>query len=333
MFRSFNNVRRLLFAVLIFFAVAARAELIDRIVAVVNDDIITISDMDKYMDHLRSGGLTDDLLIPDETTKQALLKDRDQLLQKMIDEKVIDSQVKKENLSVPIERVEQEIRTIAKRNNVSRDELKSALKERGIEFSVYQDFIKTGLERQSLVEKAITSRIKISEDDVISAYAVAHGNSGEQAFEYTLAHIYFNEAKDKGKGGDTATKARAEKVLSRLKQGAGYDQMAAEYSEDPSFESGGLLGVFKTGEMQKGLEQTVQKLSAGEVSGVLPTQGGYQIIKVLKKKVIPDPRTEKEREKIRAELYEKTYKKQFKAWLELLRQDAFIRINAANGGK
>ena len=327
----FGNFRRLLFTAFILFTITAKSELVDRIVAVVNDDIITMSDMDKFVERIKSGGLTDDLLIPDEATKQTLLKDRDQLLQKMIDEKVIDSQVKKENLSVPIERVEQEIRTIAKRNNVSRDELKSALKERGIDFSSYQDFIKTGLERQSLVEKSITSKIKISEDDVVSAYATAHGNAGEQAFEYTLAHIYFSVAKDKGK--TAATRARAEKVLARLKEGAGYDQMAAEYSEDPSFESGGLLGVFKTGEMQKDLEQTVQKLSAGEFSNVLPTQGGFQIIKVLKKKVIPDPRTEKEREKIRAELYEKTYKKQFKSWLELLRQDAFIRINTLPGGK
>jgi peptidyl-prolyl cis-trans isomerase SurA len=302
----------------------AHAELIERIVAIVNDDIITLTDMTKFSDRLKSGGPADDLLIPDEAARQAVLKDRELLLQKMIDEKILDSEVKRQNLSVPIERVEQEIRNIAKRNNVSRDELKAALQERGVNFSQYQDFIKTGLERQSLIEKAITSRIKISEDDVVAAYASTQGQSTDQAFEYTLAHILFLN----DKGGAEGAKARAENALKKLKEGASFEKTASEVSEDPGFENGGLLGTFKTGELNKDLEQVVQKLAPGEFSEPIPTRGGVQIVRVLKKRLIPDPRLEKEKEKIRASLYEAAYKKQFQTWLEQLRQDAFIRINS-----
>ncbi len=303
---------------------SAQAEIVERIVAIVNDDLITQTDVTKYADRLRTGGLTDDLLIPDEATKEALLKDREKLLQKLIDEKVIDSEVKKQGLAVPIERVEQEIRAIAKRNNVNRDELKAALQERGVSFSQYQDFIKTGLERQSLIEKAITSRIKISEDDVIAAYSTAKGGIKDQAYEYTLSHIYFQNEK----GGPAAAKARAEQALKRLNDGGNFEKLAPELSEDPAFEQGGLLGVFKTGELQKELETAVQKLNAGENSGVLPTRGGFHIVKVTKKRLIADPRTEKDREQIRASLYEQAYKKQFQSWLEQIRQEAFVRINA-----
>jgi peptidyl-prolyl cis-trans isomerase SurA len=313
----------LIAALLVGSTIFAQAETVDRIVAIVNDEIITLSDMSKFASRLKTGGLTDDLLIPDEATKDGVLKDEDKLLQKMIDEKILDSQVKKENLSVAIERVEQEIRSIAKRNNVTRDELKAALQERGINFSQYQDFIKTGLERQSLIEKAITSRIKISEDDVATAYATAHGESGDQAFEYTISQILFANSK----GGKQSAHKRAEAALKRLHEGANFEKLSAETSEDPSYEQGGLLGVFKTGELQKDLEAVVSKLNAGEYSGVLPTQDGFHIVRVDKKHLIADPRTEKEREKIRASLYEKTYKKQFQTWLENLRQDAFIRIN------
>lgn len=310
-----------LFAIVL--AGSARAETVERIVAIVNDDIVTMSDMDKYAERLKSGGLVDDMLIPDEATKNLLMKDREKLLQKMIEERVIDSEVKKQNLSVPIERVESEIRSIAKKNNVSRDELKAALQERGINFSQYQDFIKTGLERQSLIEKAITQKIKISEDDVLSAYTSAHGPSSDQAFEFTISHIFFlNE-----KGGAAAAKERADKVHKKLRDGADFEKTAADTSEDPGFEQGGLLGVFKTGELQKDLESAVSKLSPGEFTGVLPTRGGYHIVKLNKRKIISDPRTEKERDKIRAQLYERAFKKQFQSWLEQLRQDAFVRIN------
>ena len=305
------------------FAFTARAELVERIVAIVNDEIVTLSDMKKFEDRLRSGGLTDDLLIPDQAAKEAVLKDREKLLQKMIDEKIIDSEVKKQNMSVTIEKVEQEIRNIAKRNNVGRDELKAALKERGIEFSQYQDFIKTGLERQGLIEKSITSRIKISEDDVLAAYAASGGSNTEQAFEYTLAHVMFLSSK----GGENAAKERAAQALKRLREGVAFDKLAAETSEDPGFEPGGVLGVFKTGELQKDLEGAVHKLGAGEYSNVIPTRGGFHIVRVVRKKLIADPRTEKDRERIRAELYEKAYKKQLQSWLEQLRQDAFLRIN------
>jgi peptidyl-prolyl cis-trans isomerase SurA len=302
----------------------AKAEIVERIVAIVNDEIITQTDLSKYIDRLKSGGLTDDLLIPDDATKQEMIKDRSKLLQKMIDEKIIDSEVKRQNLSIPIERVEQEIRTIAKRNNVGREELKAALAERGIAFSAYQDFIKTGLERQSLIEKAITSRIKISEDDVLAAFATNRKGEGDQAYEFTLAQVYFSNEKP---GGAPAAKARAEKSLKRLRAGDSFDRVAAEDTEDTGFEPGGALGVFRTGELQKDLERTVQKLAANEFTDVMPTAGGYHIVKVNKKRLIADPRTEKEREKIRAELYEKAYKRQFSSWLEQLRSEAFIRIN------
>ncbi len=326
--RTKNRARRLSLVACFAFVAAgfvsfAHGDIVERIVAIVNDEIVTLTDLNKYADRLRSGGLVDDLLVPDDATRESLLKDREKLLNKMIDEKVIDSEVKKQNLAVPIERVEQEIRAIAKKNNVSRDELKSALQERGISFSQYQDFIKTGLERQSLIEKAITSRIKLSEDDVMAAYTSSNGASTEQAYEYTLSHIYFQSQK----GGPAAAKNRAEQVLKKLREGANFESLAAEASEDTAFEQGGLLGIFKTGELQKDLEDVVKKLNTGEFTGVLPTHGGFHITRVNKKRLIPDPRTEKDREKIRASLYEKAYKKQFQSWLEQLRQDAFIRIN------
>ncbi len=300
------------------------AEIVEKIVAVVNDEIITLSDVNKFTERLKSGGLTDELLIPDEATKEAVMKSPDLLLQKLIDEKVMDSHVKKEGLSVTMDRVEQEIRNVAKRNNVSRDELKAALQERGVNFSQYQDFIKTGLERQGLIEKSVTSRIKVSEDDVISALAAAHGGLSDQAYEYTIAHIFFSSKKS---GGVNAARTRAEAALKKLKDGGNFDQVASATSEDPNFEDGGMLGVFKSGEMQPELESVVSGLNAGDYTGVLPSRDGFHIVRLVKKHAIPDPRTEKEREKIRASLYEKAYKKQLNSWLELLRQDAFIRIN------
>ncbi len=301
----------------------SRAEIVEKVVAIVNDEPITLSDMKKFEEYLRKEALVDDLLVPDEATARALLKDRNQLLQKMIDEKLIDSEVKKQKISIPIEKVEQEIRATERSNGLSRNEMKTALQKRGITFSEFQDFTRKKLERQTLIQNAVLSRVKISEDDVLAEYIARHGSSENQAFEYTISHIFFRA----GPSGGALARSRAESAYKRLKNGESFEKLAAELSEDPAFEEGGLLGVFKTGELQKNLESVLKKMNPGEYTEVLPASGGYHIVKLNKKRLIPDPRTEKERAQIRAELYENAYKRQFRSWLDQLRQEAFIRIN------
>ncbi len=311
------------FLILLFVGPISFAEIIERIVAVINDEIITMTDLDKYIDKLKSGGLTDDLLIPNDSVKQELMKDKKKLLQTMIDEKIIDSEVKRQKLEVPIERVEQEIRSIAKRNDISRDDLKKAVEEKGIKFSQYQDFIKSGLERHALIDRAILSKIKISEDDVLAQYSTVHGEAADQSFEYTVAHILFLIEK----GGVQKAQERAALVLGKLKAGEDFDKLASEYSEDPNFSSGGLLGTFKSGEFSKELEQVVQKMAVSDTSRIVQTKAGLHILKLVKRKLVPDPKLEKAKDEIRGQLYDKAYKKQFQAWLEQVRNEAFIRIN------
>lgn len=301
----------------------ASGEVVERIVAIVNNEIITQTDISKYVERLKSGGLTDDLLIPDESTKQAVLADREKLLQKMIDERLIDSEVKRQNLQVPIERVEQEVRMIAKRNGISRDQLQEAITSRGVSFSQYQDFLKTGLERQALIEKAVTSKIKLSEQDALNYYAQTNSGSSNQVFEYTLAHALFL----KEKGGPAAARQKADLFLRRLKEGGNFEKLAGEMSEDPNFEAGGLLGTFKSGEFVPELERAARTLNTGDVSEAVETASGFHVLKVLGKKLVPDPKFEQQKERIHQALYEQAYKRQLQSWLDQLRADAFIRIN------
>lgn len=308
----------------VFASAAFTGELVDEIAVIVNEEIIALSDVAEFQNRLRTGGLVDDQLVPDEKTKEALLKDRELVIKKLIDARLIDAEVKKQGLTVPIERVEQEVRTIASRNKMQRDDLKNALLEKGISFAVYQDFIKTGLERQSLVEKSVTSKIKISEDDVLAAM-IAKGRASEsQAFEYSIAHIYFLSSKN---GGVEGARARAQQAIAKLKEGVPFDRVAADFSEDPNFDVGGVLGTFKTGELAKDLEAAIAKLTPGEWTQPLPTAGGVHVVRLIKRRLIPDPSTEKEKDKVRAELGESRFRRQYEIWLELLRSEASIRIN------
>jgi peptidyl-prolyl cis-trans isomerase SurA len=316
------NIKSVLAIVLLISSIAASAKVVDKIVAIVNDQVITLTDMEKYRKRLQGGGLVDDALVRLNDTA-TVLKDKNALLQQLINERILDSEVKKKGLEVTIERVEQEIRNIARNNNIDRNQLKTALQAKGVTMSQYQDFIKTSLERQALVEKEVSSKIRISDEDVSSYYLSKKGPSSSQVFEYTLAHILFNPKN----GGEAGAMSRAMAVEEKLKTGQSFEKLAEQFSEDSNFSKGGLLGTFKAGEMLKELDEAVRNVAVGDVSRPVKTRMGIHIIKVLKRTLVSDPKLEEEKEEIRKSLYGDAFKRQFKLWLSQRRDESFIRIN------
>ena len=313
-------MKLLVFVLLIISSTFSYAETVDKIVAIVNDEILTQQDIENYRKQLQRGKFIDDLLITD---KNKLLKDRAALIDHMINERLIDSEVKRQDLSVTVEKVDQEVKKIADGNRMSRGELISALKKEGISFSDYQNFLKQRLERQALIQKTISSKIKITDDEIQNYYMNNYKGNNVTSYEYSLAHILFLP-----KGGDKeGAKARAEAVLGRLNAGESFDSLASQNSEDPNFSNGGFLGNFKSGEFLKDLENAVLNLSPGETSRVVPTKFGYHIVKLISKKIVKDPVFESKKKEIQNILYEKAFAQQFKFWIEERKLGSFIKIN------
>jgi len=308
------------FCIMQLFTPISSADVVERVLAIVNNKPITLTEFNDFKQRLQSEGLLDEALLK-LRSPQKILSSRKATLNHLIDEKLLDHAVEAQNLSVPFERVEKEIRSIAQQNGITRKQLKQALAERGVKFSEYQDFIKTSLERKSLIEKEITSKIKISEDDISSYYISTHGAGDADAFEYTLSHIFF-----KKNDHNAEKKQKAHSVLKKLTTKP-FEEMAEKFSEDPNYSQGGLLGTFKDGEMVPALEQAVAPLEKGEITGVVETQSGFHIIKVLNKKLIENPKIKKQKQQIRQRLLARAFKNQLERWLEEKRQDAFIRIN------
>lgn len=294
-------------------------ELIDGILVTVNNEAILESDLRTFSQRLSKNGMVDDLLLGDKRIED-LKKNRKDQLEYLVSEKILDSEVKRLNLNVTFERVEQEIREVAKRNGMSRADLVTALQHQGVQISDYQNFIKNKIERMSLLEQEITSKIRVSDEDILAVYA-KRAKSDASASEFTVAHIFFSAKK----GGFEGAQERAQNVLKKLNQGQSFESLAEQHSEDSNFTTGGLLGTFRTGEINKEIEDGISNLSPGQASGLVKAKGGYHILKLVSRKVTTDPRFEKEKEKIRAELLEKAFQKQFRSWLEQKKEEAFVR--------
>lgn len=297
------------------------AKLVDRIVATVNGELITASDLNAFKVQLRRGQFADDLIIKD---KKPLLKSQKKLLEALINQKLIDSEVKKQNLTISSEQVDAEIRSLTKRNSMTQRQFRRFLRKQGFRFSEYKKFIKQQLERRSLIERFISSKIKISDSDIASYYIEHYGSGKNETFEYRIAHILFLP-----KGGNVkAAKARATAVLEKLKSGKeSFNDLAAQHSEDPTFSPGGLLGEFKSGESLSSIDKAISPMRINETSNIVRSRVGFHILKLLDKKLVSSPGFEKEKNQIRNLLYQQSLEQHFSLWLEQKKSDAFININ------
>ncbi|WP_413583043.1 peptidylprolyl isomerase [Bdellovibrio sp. HCB288] len=310
----------LLFSLLV--AVPVKAEVVEKTLAVVNNEIILESDLKELQSRISKPGMVDDALLDGKSVEE-LKKDRKAQMDYLINEKIIFSEIKRLNLSVTNARVEQDFKEMAKRNNVSEAELGSILKGQGVDVNEYKVFLKDKIEKSNLMDTEIISKLRISDEDALNEYLKSNPKNKPSIDEFSVSHIFFNPKK----GGAEAAFKRAENVLSKLRSGENFETLAQQFSEDPNFSSGGALGTFKSGEFMPEVEEAIAGLTVGETTGVIKSRMGYHIAKLTGRKLTSDPNFEKQKDRIKAQLMETSFKRQLRLWLQNKRDDAFIRIN------
>lgn len=306
----------------LFLAFSAHAEVVEKTVAIVNNEVILESDFKDLQKMVGKPGLIDEGLLFG-TPVNKLKTDRKAQLDYLINTKIIDSEIKRLNLSVTQDRVNSELRDTAKRNRISEAEMIKEIQKQGLSESEYRAFIKEKLEKESLMGQEIISKLRVSDEDAMNEYLKTHPNSQSSIDEFSVAHIFF----DPKKGGAEAAYQRAETVLSKLRQGGNFETLAQQYSEDPNFSSGGNLGTFKSGDFLPEIENAISSLRPGETTPIVKSRMGYHIVKLTSKKLTTDPRFERAKEGIKSQLLEKNFSRQLKLWLQGKKDEAFIRIN------
>ncbi len=291
-----------------FFSLAFSQNLIDRIYATVNDEVITTSDLDTYQKQLQGRLLYEDLLFSDDAAIEAATKDRKILIDKVINEKIIDSEAKKLGINVAEDRVLKEIAAKGGEKHLS-----SLLAQKNLTIKDYKGFLKRSLARREVINYYVGSKIKISDDDILDFYSSqTKGTSAGQGFEYNLSHILFT------------SEQKAREAQRMIAEGQAFSAVHNKYnpkSKDDSF------GVFKSGEMQPAIENSISKLKANETSQVVQSPLGFHIFKLNQKKIVNNPDFERRRQQIFQILFTKNYKEQLDYWIHQKRRMAVVKVN------
>ena len=308
------------------FSVAAPAkELVNRILVTVNSEIILQSDLKKLQARLNKQGSIDETLLLGEPLSSLKNNEKAQL-EFLIREKLVESEIKRQNLSVTDERVDNELSQMAKKNQMTNPEFAKVLAKQGYTTEEYKEVLKARIERQSFFESEIVSKLRITDEDAYGEYQSKNPGHKPSTSEFSIAQIFFSPAK----GSASAALARAQAALVRIHAGESFEDIANRFNETPGAAKDGYLGAFRAGEFLPEIEKVVNTLQPNEVSDVVKSSAGFHIVKVLSKKTILDPSFVKVKELIKASLVEKNFQRQLKNWFESKKQDAYIKIQSPN---
>jgi peptidyl-prolyl cis-trans isomerase SurA len=296
-------------------------EVLDEIVAKVNTEIITLSDLEKELVALRaalSEQITNPQMLEREYENRRRARLKEMIENRMMIQKAeeigitagIDTEVNayleewRRQTGIPtLEMLDQELRKIG-----------SSLMER-------RDMIKQRMIVDNLVHHFVSSKITLLTSEIEAYYQKNRDRFAEPA-EVELAEVLFlTEGKSRAE-----VRAKAEEALGKLQSGVDFQQVAREYSDGPTAARGGGIGTFRQGSMAAKLEEHVFNTEEGRFTGVLEFDFGFQIVKVLDKKPAAYKPLEEVRPLIQSELYQQKGEPELQRFVEDLRQQSFIYI-------
>jgi len=308
------------------FSIHAQAEepiIVDRIVAVVNDEIITLYDLNEtlkpYEKNIQALGYSP------EKVRETLFKLRADLLNKLVDEKLTDQQIKKNNLTISTQEIDMTIERIKENRSYTDEDLRAGLAEQGLTIEEYRENLKKRLLRGKLVTREVKSKIVITGAE-IEKYYNEHIEKYAAETKYHLWNIFIRFSQMTDESLKQIAFGKMETVLSQLKQGQAFESLAAEAPDSPQSPQGTDLGLYRLDELSPQLRNVVKDMKAGEYSSILETDSGYQIIYV-QKVLVADSKTFSDVEtEIEDVLYNEAIDNRYNTWLSELRKRSHIKI-------
>ncbi len=297
-------------------------EVVDAIVAIVNDDIITISDYmiehDTIYELLRSQ-------LKGEDFKQQYELEKKGLLERMITERLLLQEAMRQDLRSTAN-IDEQIRilidNIKTQYNIESDEdFKRMMAQQGIDYASWIDQQEKNILQQALIFNEVGRSIAIDETDVVNYYDL-HPDEFTDPPEYKLRAIYISS----GDKSEEVARLKREEIDGKLAQGEELEALAGEYSEGPEKDNQGDIGTYKKGDMDENLEKAVENLEEGSLTPWIEIPSGWFLIKLEEKTESRLRSFEEVKKEIENNLFLQEQQIRIQDYLEDLKKRSFIKI-------
>lgn len=325
--RSWLHVVAGLVAIVATLAVAtstafAERQVVDRIVAQVNDEIITLYELEE-------GALP--YLVEMGENPRALQDEqrRDEILEEVLEDKIegilLEEEAAEQGLEIAESQIDEWIEMTAQQQGMTRQQFRQAIAQYGIEHEEYRDIIRDNLLRMQLVQQQAGGGARVSDEEVDEVYRERYG--GEEGVQQELEVRHILLVPDQLEGGEQEARERLGEFRQQILEGeATFAEIAETYSQGPGAEDGGNIGTFGPGELDPSFEEVIFEQEVGEISQPVATDFGVHLIEVLDRREAEDPQVEQRRQQIRAELQERQMEQEMESYLETLRTRAYIDV-------
>ncbi len=299
------------------------AETVDRIVAVVNDDIIRLRELEEAFRpvarEIRSKNY------PPGKEEEILYQNRMEVLDYLIDKTLADQVIEREGISVSEAEIDKAVERVKERNYFTDEDLRRSLRMSGMDMQAYRENIRRQILQSRLVNREVKANIVIT-DSEIREYYEKHRDKYQGGNAYKLKNIFMACGASSGSNACSKARRSMSEALAELESGKSFESVARKYSEGSNASEGGDLGVFAVDDLQKKLRPVVKSLEPGEFSSIVETDMGLQVF-YLEEIVRPEGKSlEKVSDDIRKKLYKQAVDEKYKEWIKSLREDAHIRI-------
>ena len=250
---------------------------LNQIAAVVNGDVILVSELDAAVKNVVSQLDKKGTQLPE---KRALSK---QVLERLIVDTLQMQIAERNGLSIDDNLLNEEIQGLAKESGVSLTDFRNILEKEGYSYATFREDIRDKLVIQEVRRQMVANRIKVSDQEVDNLLASLEA-SGLGDIKYHFAHIMVEIPEAPGADEINAAKLRASNILTRLREGGDFEQIAIAESDGQNALEGGDLGWRTIGQIPSLFMETAKNIQPGEVSGLIQSSGGFHIIKLIEKK-------------------------------------------------
>ena len=308
------------------------AEVIDRVVAEVNEDVITLSEVEEQGQ-----------AVFQKIIQQAPAEERDamlngawrEVLDSIIDKTLIAQEAAKRNITVSEQELDAAIEQIVAANNITRELLLEDLRSNGIDEQTYRSNLRSQIYQNRLVSMEVRAKVVVTEDMLLDYYDTKYTRHVKEGGFYLLQiGTSWDLAADSSSGGPSeADKAEARKRAERIHKlavgGQDFSSLAMKYSDLPSGAEGGDIGVFTEDEMASYMRDAVLTLQTGDISPIVESPVGYQFFKLLSSReggIVMQASYEAVKEEIRERMYNEIMQKELDDWINTIRDQAYIRV-------
>lgn len=290
--------------------------------AVVNDEVITLSELKNAFAPYREKV---EASYKGAERENAVKEARLTILNRMIDDLLMEQQSRKAGIVVRDQDVDNAIDDLLKRRNIPREELQKSLDREGITMAAYRKGIREQLMRVRLVQREVKSKVAVSDEEIGEYYRKYRGEyEGKEAVR--IKQILLLVPKEASPAFREKIRADAEAIHKRLLDGEPFEVISANHSQGPAANAGGDIGFIEKGMILPEVESVAFTLPLNQTSPVIESPVGFHIIRVIDRRGAGIKAIESVRDEIREKLDMEKVEKKFAEWLTTLREKSHIEI-------